>query len=506
MAAPVFVCVWYDTEDFLTPSSDDSALRLAQLHSRLALPATFKVVGEKARRLLSRGRHDVLAALRQHDLGYHTDLHSVHPVIPEYCEPLPWEDGVRYLDQLETAGCRDVETILGGPLSTFGQAGGAWAPQIYPVLRQWGIPTYVDEGDWIGLDERPFWFMGVLHAFRLGHNVVRFNLRQPGDELDGCARYHEAVRRLQRSGGGVVSIYFHPTEWNTDEWWDGINWGGGRTPRWDQLRLPAEPAPVERERRFLAAETFLGEVSRGQAPGIRCADLTTLYPDRASDLWLTRARLAGATADWEEHVSFAAVDRAWLTAAELLAAVADLLRPDPLTSPGAAARLVRPREVLGPRSEVPALTASVEVDFEAIVQAAEFVARATGAAGGGRSRPAITALGSGDRPAGHPIAPPPAGLLGQPAVPSGVPLGGLVVRPEEYLLAALRALRSIVASNQAPATVAVQPVHFRPADFVWHRPGSFGWSIFAPGFDAPQVMAHARRQAWTLKPARLAPR
>ncbi len=163
---PLRVCVWYDTEDYLTPASDDAALRLAQLHDAAGVPATFKLVGEKARRLAAR-RPDVLAALSRHAIGYHTDYHSVHPVVTEYCEPLPFDEAQALFEQFEAQGCRDVAALTGQAPCTFGQAGGAWSPVIYPALRAWGIPTYVDEGPWIGLDERPFWFMGVLSVMRM---------------------------------------------------------------------------------------------------------------------------------------------------------------------------------------------------------------------------------------------------------------------------------------------------------------------------------------------------
>ncbi len=71
--ARVDVLIWFDTEDYLLPASDDAAKRLAELLSQRDIRATFKVVGEKARVLERRGRADVIAALRKHDIGYHSD-------------------------------------------------------------------------------------------------------------------------------------------------------------------------------------------------------------------------------------------------------------------------------------------------------------------------------------------------------------------------------------------------------------------------------------------------
>ena len=68
-AGPVYVVLWFDTEDYVLPASDDAALRIAKDLTRLGVRATFKVVGEKARVLESRGRFDVI---RVEDLKVHS--------------------------------------------------------------------------------------------------------------------------------------------------------------------------------------------------------------------------------------------------------------------------------------------------------------------------------------------------------------------------------------------------------------------------------------------------
>ncbi len=86
--------LWFDTEDYLLPADDDAAKRLAELLSERGIRATFKVVGEKARTLERRGRTDVIAALKKHDIGYHSNFHSVHPTPTEYLAECGWLDGV----------------------------------------------------------------------------------------------------------------------------------------------------------------------------------------------------------------------------------------------------------------------------------------------------------------------------------------------------------------------------------------------------------------------------
>src|SRR5213080_137440 len=78
-AGRVNVILWFDTEDYLLPADDDATKRLCDMLSERGIRATFKVVGEKARVLERRGRQAVIAALKKHDIGFHSDFHSVHP-------------------------------------------------------------------------------------------------------------------------------------------------------------------------------------------------------------------------------------------------------------------------------------------------------------------------------------------------------------------------------------------------------------------------------------------
>src|SRR5215471_1339682 len=74
-AGPVYVVLWFDTEDYVEPAADDAALRIAKDLTAEGVRATFKVVGEKARVMEKRGRSDVLLALSKHAIGYHSNWH-----------------------------------------------------------------------------------------------------------------------------------------------------------------------------------------------------------------------------------------------------------------------------------------------------------------------------------------------------------------------------------------------------------------------------------------------
>src|SRR5271163_4530617 len=103
----VYVLLWFDTEDYLLPASDDAALKLADFLTSQGIRATFKVVGEKARTLEKRKRTDVIAALKKHEIGYHSNFHSTQPTPAMYLSPLGWDEGVREFDRREGPGRAD---------------------------------------------------------------------------------------------------------------------------------------------------------------------------------------------------------------------------------------------------------------------------------------------------------------------------------------------------------------------------------------------------------------
>ena len=122
--APVYVVLWFDTEDYILPASDDAAKRLADFLTQQGIRATFKVVGEKARVLERRQRMDVIAALGRQEIGYHSDSHSQQPTVAEYESVLDWESGQEEFNRRERSGFDDVSRIFGRPPYLLWAAGG----------------------------------------------------------------------------------------------------------------------------------------------------------------------------------------------------------------------------------------------------------------------------------------------------------------------------------------------------------------------------------------------
>lgn len=119
----VYILLWFDTEDYVLPQSDDAAKRLAVFLTEQGIPTTFKLVGEKARVLQQRQRQDVISALAQHDIGYHSNTHSQHPTVAEYESKLDWETGAEEFTRRERPGFDDVAHIFRTAPVAYGQPG-----------------------------------------------------------------------------------------------------------------------------------------------------------------------------------------------------------------------------------------------------------------------------------------------------------------------------------------------------------------------------------------------
>lgn len=118
--------------------------------------ATIKFCAKKLELLRQRGRTDILSRLPSHELSFHTTLHSVHPLPTEYLDRFGFRAGAEEFARREDEGFRLVGEISEQHLTSYGQPGESWAPQVFPVLRKWGVPTYLDAHSILGINGQPF--------------------------------------------------------------------------------------------------------------------------------------------------------------------------------------------------------------------------------------------------------------------------------------------------------------------------------------------------------------
>jgi len=470
--AKVYACFWFDVEDYITPESDEALASLLRIFQERGATGTWKLVGEKYRVLRERGRSDIIAALHKQDVGYHTDNHSQHPTVSEYERGLGWEAGIAEFVARERRGLEELRQEFGS-VSCYGQPGGAWAPQAFAGLGAMGIPMYLDEGRHLGLDNMPFWFANILTIFNLQQNCVRADIHaadKKGALADACRLFDAAAARLSTSGG-VISVYYHPCEFATEEFWDGVNFSHGRnTPR-EQWRPARLCSPAEAEARLA---TFAGllehALASDQVEVVNAAELLAAFQSGKPAGPVPVSELAGVASAMGGSISYASSSQGRLSPAQLFSGMAEALAY--WQEHGHLPEAVTPASPFGPSERA----------------GSEEGGQATTCALGSAAREAVAEMAA----TGH--------------MPNSLVLGSAQIGPATAFRAMAQALVSILAEPGARPCQAVTFDRGRLA--LEDRVGTderemWGWTIFPPGFSAPDLLELTRLQAWTIKPADL---
>lgn len=466
-AAPIYVTLWFDTEDYVLPQSDDAAKRLAEMLTRLGVKSTFKIVGEKARVLEQRGRKDVIAALKKHEIGYHSNLHSGQPTPAVYLQHAGWEDGSAEFFRREVQGVRDIERIFGVTPVCYGQPGSSWAPQSYPALKKMGVPMYLDEANQVGIDDQPFYYGGMLNVFKMRSTAVRMDLGNADNLATAQAKFQKAVEALRQRSGGTISIYYHPCEFVHREFWDGVNFRRGANPPRSEWKLPPMQTAEEIERNYRDFEQYVQFIQKQS--GVRfvhCADLMKLYEDRVLTRNFTQAEIAAIAQSVQRKISFQQMDGFALSAADSFA----LLTEAYISMLDGKRQPLKLKPIYGPaRTFAPSVGGSKPTAVR-LVEFAETV------------RDVSRFIQTHGR------------------MPDEVWIGAQSISPQDYLAT----LGAVIENGAKLETVTLRKGVFEADSHVAEDSTKlWGWVIFPEGFHAPKIMEQARLQAWTLKPALL---
>jgi hypothetical protein len=466
---PIYVILWFDTEDYILPASDDATLRLARFLTRELIRAVFKVVGERALSFERRGRTDVIEALKKHEIGFHARWHSVQPTPAQYLSDLGWDDGVAEFDRREKPGFDDVKRIFGTAPTCYGQPGSSWGPQSYGAMRQWGMNVYLDAGSHVQLDDKPFYYGDILNLYKLEH-VLRARLDSLPALKEAEDRFLAARKKLHGEGGGIISIYYHPCEFVHKEFWDGVNFKYGANPPRSEWRQPPMKSPRETKVAFEVFENYVRFMKRfPDVKFITATEAAQLYRDRARGKAFTPQDLktiAGAVTD---QLTFQRHGECTLAPSEIFTLLDDYVAEKTAGHPADSITLTS--TPYGPSNPVPVLTEPVTTDWSQFTRTAADVADF---------------------------------VRKQKRVPTAVWLGSKPVPPESYLNALAKVVVDLVDGKEPPMTIELRPARLAAADNVAaDNPRLWGWVIFPRGFRAPAMMELAKRQAWTLKPALL---
>jgi hypothetical protein len=245
------VSLLFDVEDPFDPAADDAALTVAEVVRAQGVRGTFCVTGDKCRRLMERGRADVIEALKHHALGIHTDRHSLHPTTMEMLEDKGWEDGVAAALESEGRALHSFEEAFGRKPCCWGGGGNTWGPQIHGALKELGVPAVVYSQIAVpgGL---PHEFLGV-RSFPSFAYLGEDNMERADTAEESTARTLAAVKGSAAVWCEVFSG--HPTRYRHTDWWDGPFYDG-QTPE------EYTPAPTRPQHLFESCMENLGKSIR----------------------------------------------------------------------------------------------------------------------------------------------------------------------------------------------------------------------------------------------------
>jgi len=458
----VYVLFWFDVEDCTVTQSDDCAKRLCQILTRHGVTGTMKLVGQKARMLEQRVRYDVIDALQAHDIGFHSNWHGLRPQIAEYLGPLGMEEGAAEFERREAPGLADVKRIFGEPVVTYGQPGSNWAPQVFPVLRQWGIPTYVSGFGYIGVDCQPFYLGDTLctshmYGWRLSGEEQRhlmglnFELGAPGELAKHQALFSQSLRQLSDTGG-LISIINHPCTLVLEEWFS--------------TNMKSRELTEAGFRHF---EDFVQwAVSHPNVEAIGASRLPELYPDHAVGRRFSSRDLLRLAEALSEEINFVRVGDVTVSAAEAFQLLIEAFSAyaERQTFPPHVACA----PVAGPPEGGPAAPQDFVVPWEEFRRNVRRVVQETRQTG---------------------------------AVPATVPVSQLAVDPASYLAAVARLIVRVSQGSPPPEGIAIRPAPRRFEECVDQAAAEAAAKsvMMRPGFAAPRLYELAKLLAWTAKPA-----
>ncbi len=474
----------FDTEDYIDPVSNDALLGLAQIHSRHGIPAVFGLVGEKARFIHFCGRQDVIDALSEHEVAYHSDHHWILPdweyerrYIPDYIAHEPWDQGMTRILAEETRGLADIEQIFGDRPVTQLRNYGDWTPQVMAAHARLGVHIHAYGPIFHNTDPQPIWYCNQLQIAnpRQMYEDNLHNFQMTAEEKLEEHKQH-VIDHLE-GGTHRLGWVTHPTRFIADRWWEEPNWWQTTDdpPRRDWRAPERFPDETIKELLWIADE-LVGFVA--SLDDIQPRTFAEFYDEyRPTRIWVQRAeieRLAELALSHDRPAAVALEGAApgrteTFSPAELFGVFAHALGAP---EGGAADERAPLRRILGP-TDHPIQTVAGETSRESLVEAAreaEYYIR-------DRAR-----------------------------VPHRIRLGGAQVGPGGFLLAMAEAI-----ANPTLDRISVPAAENLPLE---HREGTYedietkGWPLGyiqyqndRTGLDFSAIREHAKWQYWTFKVA-----
>jgi hypothetical protein len=181
------------------------------------------------------------------------------------------------------------------------------------------VHVYLDAGTQVGYNDQPVWYGGLLYVYNMGPNQIRADL--DGPKPADFTRFDAAAKHFAETGGGLISTYYHPTELVHTEFWDAVNFAhGGVRPREQWLR-PHRRTKEDAERCFKILKAYVEHAKA--TPGVEfitANDLLRVYANPIPPV-VNKVELAR---HFKQSINFLTLPSGDLSAADILLELLDL--------------------------------------------------------------------------------------------------------------------------------------------------------------------------------------
>jgi len=451
----------FDTEDFVTPESDDALLAIANLLSRAGIRASFAVVGDKARVLWTRGRKDVIDAVARHDIQYHANTHLIWPQTTLALSRMGWDEGIGLVMDSEQHGLEDVAEAFDQRPVAWIRCGGNWDPRLLYGLNLLGLKAYVPS-QYLLPGGGPIWYVNTLNYWYSIALERYFRPEATGSDLGAEFRRHKEAL----SGKDVpIVAYSHPCMFTTAQFYDLHNQfrSGDFLPK--NAWRPAPLLPRDEVRRRLGILEGLARMAASD-PEVEIITHREFIGRREEQRrWLGREELLQAARGVRSRFDYLPLAEGYLSAADVFGALSLALRHHAVS--GSLPDQVPVRRLIGPPATAPDLESSFQTTVERVEEASTQVEDEV------------------DR--GH-------------RMPSRLILDGRAVPPSSFLMTMAEAVLSVASGSDSPIAVEPAPAFPRCQTDIY-RNVRVSSSELPEDFEEGTIVTHTHLQTWTARPA-----
>lgn len=231
-----------DTEDYVTPQAWDAQLWWMQTLKERNIQGSFQLVGELVKTWVKEGRQDLLEAIRHHEVGYHTQWHSLHPVHVSALYDKDLQEGIQWVLSWESEGFNYVKEKTGKQPISFTAPGINWTPHSFLAMSLLGAKV-AGAFNWGGRD----WYSGLLS---MPYDLC-FDDYFGRSAEDAFSAFKSDFLKL-KPHLNTLCLYTHPTRLVTSAFWDAQLAKGHVMNRED-----LQPAPLHTEAQIEEHKSFV---------------------------------------------------------------------------------------------------------------------------------------------------------------------------------------------------------------------------------------------------------